>query len=156
MGHEATVTKQRTLSKVEECLVETNKAIATTEDLRSAHNALNDHVRTTVTERLNAHGTWCERNEKAIKERPTAETMVGAIDQAKRELARALSGAARDERAMTELFIEMTFWRRLRWLLFGTLPRGTRWFEDVPTDTTTLTDGSTSPFGDPAQPWGQP
>jgi hypothetical protein len=59
---------------------------------------------------------------------------------------------------MTELFIEMTFWRRLRWLLFGTLPRGTRWFEDVPMTTpgASLAVGSDSPFGDPAQPWSQP
>jgi hypothetical protein len=153
MGRDATITKQKTLSKVEECLVETNKAIATTEDLRTAHNTLNYHVgqvTETFNARLKAQGAWCERNENAI--RNGLATVDAALTRQKREIRQDLLS----ERAMTELFIEMKFWQRLRWLLFGTLPLGTRWFEDVPTDTTTLTDGSTSPFGDPAQPWSQP
>jgi len=149
MGHEAAITKKRVLGKVEQCLVATNESIATTEDLRTAHNAFSAKVLShldsldacdkhlagqvdTLKTRAAAAAAWCEQNEKAIKERPTVDVVAQSIAENNRaiealyptyeQVARTIARMTCEDRARLDALWSMTFWQRVRFVCFGTLP----------------------------------
>lgn len=145
MGHEAAVTKKLVLEKVDACLNAANDAVATTEDLRGAHNAFSAQVLAdiaTLQTRAKAASAWCDQNEKAIaelnaalKDRPTLPQVGCAVTRLTLE-----------DRARLDALWSMGFWARVRFVLFATLPT-------VPVCTA---DDSKSPFGAPMMPWEHP
>ena len=139
MGHEAAITKKRVLGKVEQCLVATNESIATTEDLRTAHNAFSAKVRShldsldacdkhlagqvdTLKTRAAAAAAWCEQNEKAVKGFGDALVMAVSDRPTFDQVARTIAVMTCEDKARLDALWSMTFWQRVRFVCFGTLP----------------------------------
>ncbi len=104
MGHEASVTKRRVLSKVEDCIEATNITIKVVEELREQHDGLCERLNqkdVDTAARLSAQGTWCEQNEQAIGvQRARLDAII----------------------AQAQAFDRLSVWRRLWWLITGRWP----------------------------------